>query len=88
MPDPVCFSPATDCSDGADVIDELVLGSDSECLEACRGEGGCAWFTFDGAESACALLADCPAPEEDECQVFFLKLFYTKYEVVCISGSI
>ena len=55
-------------------LDEVYLGSDSDCLEACRAMEGCLWFTFNFEDSTCVLLKDCPLLAEAACN--------------CVSGQV
>ncbi len=47
------------------LLDELDSPSSEHCLEACKSDGTCEWFTFDSYGSICYLFEDCPFFQTD-----------------------
>ena len=49
-------------------LDHATLTSESECLEACKKQEECAWFSYDQANGACILFTECDKLDTDDCE--------------------
>ena len=49
------------------LVSFLVTSSANECLDACKAETRCGYFSFDSSDGLCTLTRDCP--HIDECPV-------------------
>ncbi len=49
------------------LITEEHVGSDSECLDSCKNDLECNWFTYNDADGACILFESCDDFSADTC---------------------
>ena len=64
MSDLQCWVPGS-CQ--GDVIDSHPVAGEESCLDACKDESDCSWFTYDDSNGLCLLLANCEAVDPDAC---------------------
>ena len=49
---------------GTTVGPPLVTENGDDCLQACKDEPGCFWYTWDSGNNFCTLLEDCPVIDD------------------------
>ena len=58
-----CFINGTQCH--GNIVSNLILASEDECLAACINNVDCKWFEFESQTKMCSLLGDCSTFDND-----------------------